>query len=240
SKWASEFVVREAGRRGLKGAIIRPGYVTGDAETGVTNTDDFLVRILKGCVQLKSRPDISNGINMVSVGHVARVVVASTVHPAKETLGVSQVTGHPRMSFNDFVGCLETYGYGVPKVEYRKWCEDMAHYVDVSAAEEMEEHALLPLFHHVTSDLPNDSKAPELDDGNAVQALKSDERWTGEDVSAGKSVDAEIVGVYLAYLMAVGFMKAPNGEGKAKLPAVELSGEQREAMGKIGGRGGAV
>lgn len=34
SKWASEFVVREAGRRGLEGCIVRPGYVTGDPKTG--------------------------------------------------------------------------------------------------------------------------------------------------------------------------------------------------------------
>jgi len=240
SKWASEFVVREAGRRGLRGAIVRPGYVTGDSETGVTNTDDYLVRLLKGCVQLKSRPDIANGLNMVPVAHVARVVVASTVHPPKDMFGVCQVTGHPRMRFDDFVGCLETYGYEVPEVEYRKWCEDMAHYVDVGPAEENEEHALLPLFHHVTSDLPNDSKAPELDDGNAAAALKSDEGWTGEDVSGGRGVDEKMVGVYLAYLFAVGFLKGPSAEGKARLPAVELSGEQREAMGKIGGRGGAA
>lgn len=34
SKWVGEFLVREAGRRGLKGAIIRPGYVLGDSITG--------------------------------------------------------------------------------------------------------------------------------------------------------------------------------------------------------------
>lgn len=34
SKWAGEFLVREAGRRGLKGTIIRPGYVLGDSVTG--------------------------------------------------------------------------------------------------------------------------------------------------------------------------------------------------------------
>ena len=34
SKWVSEFVVREAGRRGLEGCIVRPGYVTGDPESG--------------------------------------------------------------------------------------------------------------------------------------------------------------------------------------------------------------
>ena len=34
SKWVSEYLVREAGRRGLTGSIIRPGYVTGDSKTG--------------------------------------------------------------------------------------------------------------------------------------------------------------------------------------------------------------
>lgn len=37
SKWVSEYFVREAGRRGLSGSIVRPGYVTGDAKTGGEN-----------------------------------------------------------------------------------------------------------------------------------------------------------------------------------------------------------
>ena len=36
SKWVAELLVREAGRRGLIGAIVRPGYVTGDSHTGGT------------------------------------------------------------------------------------------------------------------------------------------------------------------------------------------------------------
>lgn len=34
SKWAGEYIVREAGRRGLGGCIIRPGYVVGDSKSG--------------------------------------------------------------------------------------------------------------------------------------------------------------------------------------------------------------
>jgi L-2-aminoadipate reductase len=34
TKWVGEYLVREAGRRGLQGAIIRPGYITGDSKTG--------------------------------------------------------------------------------------------------------------------------------------------------------------------------------------------------------------
>lgn len=34
SKWAGEYLVREAGRRGLSGCVVRPGYVVGDSKTG--------------------------------------------------------------------------------------------------------------------------------------------------------------------------------------------------------------
>jgi L-2-aminoadipate reductase len=34
TKWVSEQLVIEAGRRGLQGAIVRPGYIVGDSKTG--------------------------------------------------------------------------------------------------------------------------------------------------------------------------------------------------------------
>lgn len=36
TKWVGEYLVREAGRRGLSGAIIRPGYILGDSKFGGT------------------------------------------------------------------------------------------------------------------------------------------------------------------------------------------------------------
>ncbi|KAF2143218.1 uncharacterized protein K452DRAFT_247600 [Aplosporella prunicola CBS 121167] len=238
SKWASEYIVREAGRRGLKGAVIRPGYVTGDPKSGTSITDDFLIRLWKGCLQLKARPDITNTVNQVPVTHVARVVVSSTIHPPASPLGVSQVTGRPRLTFNEFVGALETYGYNVPKVSYEEWRDAMEEYVASSIDGKQEEHALLPLFHFVTGDLPSDTIAPELDDANAAAALKVDANYTGEDLSAGGAVTEDIIGNYLAYLVAVGFLPKPEKAGERELPWFELSAEQKEALGRIGGRGG--
>ena len=34
SKWVGEYLVKEAGRRGLKGTIVRPGYILGDSVSG--------------------------------------------------------------------------------------------------------------------------------------------------------------------------------------------------------------
>ena len=139
SKWVAEYLVRAAGSRGLRGTIVRPGYVTGDKTSGVTNTDDFLIRMAKGCIQLGCRPRIANTVNMVPVNHVARVVVASALSPPQAPLGVAQVTSHPRMTFSQYLATLQTYGYDVPEVEYTEWKKKLEEY---ATQEEREQHAL--------------------------------------------------------------------------------------------------
>ncbi|EXJ64602.1 L-aminoadipate-semialdehyde dehydrogenase [Cladophialophora yegresii CBS 114405] len=244
SKWVAEYLCREAGRRGLTGCIVRPGYVLGDSHTGVTNTDDFLIRMLKGCVQLGTRPNINNTVNMVPVDHVARTVVACAFHPPKVApssdgragVSVAQITGHPRLRFNQYLATLQTYGYEAKLTDYVPWASSLEHYVASH-----EDFALMPLFTFVANDLPSDTRAPELDDTNAERALYEDAKWTGEDVSTGAGVTKREVGLYLAYLVEIGFLPRPGAQGDAgvkTLPQVKVSEEQRQAMKAVGGRGG--
>jgi L-aminoadipate-semialdehyde dehydrogenase len=139
SKWVAEYLVREAGARGLRGTIVRPGYITGDKTSGVTNTDDFLIRMAKGCIQLGARPKISNTVNMVPVNHVARIVIAAALNPPKTPLSVAQVTSHPRLTFSQYLATLQTYGYDVPEVDYSVWKTKLEEY---AAEEGKEPHAL--------------------------------------------------------------------------------------------------
>ncbi|CCX30155.1 Similar to L-aminoadipate-semialdehyde dehydrogenase; acc. no. P40976 [Pyronema omphalodes CBS 100304] len=236
SKWVGEFLVREAGKRGLDGCIIRPGYITGDSETGVTNTDDFLMRMVKGCAQLGKMPDIVNTVNMVPVDHVARVVVACAVSPPVTPLAVAQVTGHPRLRMNEFLATLATYGYDVQTVDYIPWRMALENYV----MGESKDNALFPLLHFVLDDLPSGTKAPELADGNAVTALLEDAKWTKEDWSKGAGVSVEIMGVYIAYLIAIGFLPEPQGKGERELPKIQLTEEAKKSLASVGGRGGAA
>ncbi|TKA82073.1 hypothetical protein B0A55_01519 [Friedmanniomyces simplex] len=246
TKWVSEKVIDEACKRGLSGVIIRSGYVLGDPNTGVSNTDDFLVRMLKGCVQIGSRPDVENTINMVPVTHVARLIAATAFHGGEGS--VSHVEAHPRLTFNDFLGALPSYGYRAPLESYSEWRDKVVKYVEDGS--EREELALLGLYHMVTGDLPEATKAPVLDDRNAQRALETDAKDLAtksslkSDGSGGRSVvytpqgvTKEAIGVYLAFLVARGFMPKPEGKGDA-LPKVELSGEQAGALDRVGGRGG--
>lgn len=244
TKWTSEFLLRESGRRGLTGTIIRPSYITGDPVTGMTITDDYLVRLLKACIQVGSRPKIDQTINQVPVTHVARIVVAATLNPpVRDTgvgVGVAQVTSHPRLRFSDYVGALERYGYAVPEVSYHEWTESVNAYVKASFDGEVEEFALLPLLHLVTSDLPANSVAPTLDDRNTVAALTADAADPAEDVVKNAVVTQDIVGAYLAFLNSIGFIPAPTVDGGRPLPDVGLTAEQKEALAHLGGRAGGT
>lgn len=244
SKWAAERLVREAGRRGLRGFIIRPGYILGDSKSGITNTDDFLIRMLKGCIQLRSRPNINNTVNMVPADHVARVVVACAFNPPSSGVQVAHVTGHPRPTFNQFLAALETYGYDVSLKDYVPWTNDLEEYVSRSSSDTGQEFALLSLYAFVSNDLPSNTRAPDLDDRNAEAALYADCDWSGEDVSAGAAVSKNTIGKYLAYLVATGFLPPPSGTSATQrpvksLPSFAISASQKSALPNVGGRAGA-
>ncbi|KAK0386994.1 hypothetical protein NLU13_5308 [Sarocladium strictum] len=235
SKWVSEYIIRKAGARGLTGAIVRSGYITGDPISGISVTDDFLVRLWKGCLQVGARPDITNTVNAVPVSQVSRIVVsAGLLLPTVigQSLGVAQVTGHPRPTLNEWIGALEHYGYQVPLVSYSDWRDKVVRYVEEQGNEE---HALLPLFHFVTGDLPANTIAPEMDDSQATAALELYDKTANGAAVNSHAVNTRTIGVYLAYLVAVGFLPAPEGNGEEKLPEVDVNG-LKSANKTFGGR----
>lgn len=179
---------------------------------------------------------------MVPVDHVARTVVACAFYPATDDgVCVAHVTGHPRLRFNQFLAVLETYGYAAKLTDYVPWASSLEEYV-ISHTD----FALMPLFTFVANDLPSNTRAPELDDSNAEASLYADRTWSGEDVSAGSGVTKNTIAVYLAYLVAIGFLPAPenatvNGHKRSMsvkgLPQIQVSEQQRKALLNVGGRG---
>lgn len=93
------------------------------------------------------------------------------------------------------------------------------------------------LTHH-TGDLPSNTKAPELSDLNANTALSNDVESSSSESSTASCVTTELVGRYLSYLVAIGFLPSPPGTDSSRaLPPADVSDAHREALGLIGGRG---
>jgi thioester reductase-like protein len=75
SKWVSERLLFLARARGLPITITRPGYILGCSVTGVCESDDFLWRLMKGCMELKKSPRMRNKLNCCAVDYVSALVV---------------------------------------------------------------------------------------------------------------------------------------------------------------------
>lgn len=153
SKYVAERLVMVCASRGLRASIVRPGYVVGDSESAVTNTDDFVWRLIKGSTQLGLIPDMWNTINMAPVDHVARIASlaaldTATQTPVRETGGarVYHVTGHPEIRLNDLLEALSTYGWKISKSEYVQWRARLEEHVMAGGGGE-ETNALFPLLH---------------------------------------------------------------------------------------------
>ena len=237
SKWVAERLLMAAASRGLAAVIIRPGYVVGDSKTAVTNTDDFLFRLIKGSAQLGLIPDMNNTINMVPVDHVARVTslagLAATQWPENRQThaAVFHVTSHPTIRYNEFLGALIEYGWNVRPVEYLEWRTALENHVLASAAAgntglDADSNALFPLLHFVLDDLPTSTKSPELNDANTTKLLTE-----AHELDVVRGVDVPLVGLYLSWLVAVGFLPPPASKSARTLPALP-EGAARQAMGR--------
>ncbi|CAG8507913.1 10748_t:CDS:10 [Acaulospora morrowiae] len=200
SKWVSEKLIFEARERGLPATILRPGYIVGHSQTGVTNTDDFIWRLLKGCIQLKLVPTIHNVINMCPVDYVAECVVRISLSSVAPSKGVFHVT-HPANAsfrFDDLFNSLPLYGYIVSKTEYIIWRNRLMEFTL-----ESRDNALYPLLHFVLDDLPTSTKAPQLDNSNTLEVVGLESELISE----------KLMGIYLGYLVKVGFLDEPVLKG---------------------------
>ncbi|CAO1627915.1 unnamed protein product [Jaminaea pallidilutea] len=261
SKWVGEKLVMTAAARGLPAIILRPSYVVGDSRSATTNTDDFIWRLVKGCEQLGLRPDMHNRVNMTPVDHVARICSLASISARSEqgqipgtAAKVCHITAHPQLRYNDLLGSLESFGWNVEKTEYIHWRSKLEEHVlgttgsdsngDGAGSTGIEANALFPLLHFVLDDLPTSTKSPELDDRHTQALLDSfGEGRKNAEVIMG--MDEELIGKYLHWLVAVGFLSKPTLQagsqtkgGDRVLPLPALSAASAGSIKAIG-RGSA-
>lgn len=193
SKWVAEklllmarerTVVTKDGRTlQLPITIIRPGYIVGDSKSGVTNTDDFLWRLCKGCLQLGQVPVMNNVVNACPVDYVAQIVTRAILKGSEAIeRGVFHVWNPQCVRFSDLFEALITFGtvssdddkivmadgWELQRVAYLPWREAL-----MELTLKQDDHALYPLLHFVLDDLPTSTKAAALDWRNTRWLLEA-------------------------------------------------------------------
>ena len=128
TKWVAEKLVRIAGERGLPISIYRPPLIAGDSKTGVSNTDDFICLMLKGCIQMGSFPNLDYLLDMSPVDYVSQSIVYLSQQP--ESIGRAFHLQHPQpVELNKIVKLLRLVGYKLDIVSYQQWQADLKNKV---------------------------------------------------------------------------------------------------------------
>jgi L-aminoadipate-semialdehyde dehydrogenase len=189
----------------------------------VTNTDDFIWRLAKGCIQLRLVPDINNTINMVPVDHVAHcITLAAVSSPPGPGITVLHIRARPLPTYNTIFSSLSRYGFAVERCEYVVWRRRLEQHVM-----EVQDNALFPLLHFVLDDLPTSTKSPDLDDLNMRTLLK------GHEDKGDRTVSDVLVARYVSWLILVEFLPTPSLPGADLLPELGNS-SVRKALGRSG------
>ena len=198
SKWVAERVAMIAQSRGVPLSIYRPGRITGHSLSGAGNVDDFMCRMIKGCIQLQSYPALGWEEKCAPVDYCAQAIVEVAKHP--ESLGRSYHLVHTEAFewINMLKWCAE-YGFPMQPTPYEQWRGTLVEMGEAGSDNAM--YALLPLLGEVADD--DSARMPEFDCSNLTEMM------TGTGISC-PATDQELMVTYLDYFVSSGFLHNPH------------------------------
>lgn len=141
TKYVAELMVRMARDRGVPVTVHRIGLIVGDSQTGVSNIDDFVARMMVGCIKAKVAPEVKNPMDMTPVDFVSQAMVHLSRQPS--SMGkVFHLLNPKPIHWSDIFDMVIAAGYPVMKYPFNQWVEVVEDYVD----NHNPLHPLLPFF----------------------------------------------------------------------------------------------
>lgn len=200
SKWMAEQLIAIARSRNLPISIYRPSFIGGQSQTGAGNTEDFLVRTIKGCIQLGGAPDLDIAFNITPVDYVSKAIVSLSRQPELHSQTFHLVNPHHvAIPWKKILDWLCSFGYPIQRMTYEQW---QAALNKLDRATENAFYPLLPLI-SATGKIPragfNQLKTQQFDCRNTLTGL------AGTSVFC-PPVDAKLFSNYLSYLIKTGFL----------------------------------
>jgi len=121
SKWIAERLLDRAYELGSKIKIHRPGFIESPQNGSISNTDDFLCRYLKGCLELGCYPDLPLKYWLITpVDYIAEVM--ADVITSDYSLSPYRIHLTPEskdeLSNNEIFKCMVDMGYKLEPVDY--------------------------------------------------------------------------------------------------------------------------
>lgn len=124
TKWVSEMMIAEAGKRGIPITIYRPGNISGDSRSGKCSATDLVGIMIRGCVDLKAAPENDDVVDVVPIDYVSQALLHLSLQPGSINQKYNLVNPHP-IRWVDLVRLLQGTGYAIDAVDFNTWCEKL-------------------------------------------------------------------------------------------------------------------
>lgn len=197
SKWVAERMLTHIKKNGLPVSIYRSGYISGDTNTGITNANDTLLLLIKGCIQMGIAPDMKEKIAMLPVDFVSKAIVGISLYQP-DSSSVYHLDHPIGFLWVDLIHWINEFGYPVQLVSMKKWQEKLTG-LDKS-------NALYPFLPYYLA-LPTNYCSPDADITQANSTLKKINL-------SFPSIDNKLLSTYFNYLIEVKFLPQPSHSNK--------------------------
>src|SRR5579883_897926 len=201
SKWNAEKLVQQALERGIPVCIYRPGRISGHTSTGVWNPDDYLCRIIRGCIQLGCVPDVKEYIDMTPVDYLSQAIVHLSQHAAIPGK-VFHLFNPVPATLTELVAYARSFGYQLERPPYNEWRARVQQ-----AIQEMPEHAFAPIL---TFFPETQTSEEESTTGLHTMFMATNTRAGLADMTPYPSINEQLIHVYLSFLLQKGLLPSPS------------------------------
>lgn len=128
TKWVSERLVWNAASQGLPVRIYRPPLIAGHSLTGAWHEQDFLHRLMRGCLQMGLAPDLTMSLDLVPVDYVVAAVgaMAWRSRPQASIPPVFHLHHPEPVLWTDLLGGMIAMGAPLRAVPLEQWLTSLA------------------------------------------------------------------------------------------------------------------
>ncbi|SFB95633.1 thioester reductase domain-containing protein [Cupriavidus sp. OV038] len=135
SQWVADQLVTAAIRRGVPAAVYRPGFILGDSASGAGNRNDFVARLVRGCIAIGAYPHLPHQRKeIVPVDYVSAALLRIAADGSN--LGRAYHLVPPREADQPdllaFFGMLRACGYPLQSLPYADWLQRLADSADLA------------------------------------------------------------------------------------------------------------
>ncbi len=197
SKYVAEKLVQIGSERGIPVCIYRPSRISGHSQTGVFNSNDFLYKLIIGCIQLGSVPDRDIRENIVPVDYVSKAIVS--LSKKEESVNKAFHLVHPQILHSSMlIEHIHSLGYQLEQIPYEQWRENLLNVTKGSSTHPL--YSLVPFFPARNSENKTSNSAfLKFDCQNTLNGLN------GTSITC-PAVDNQLLTTYFKHLIEKGFL----------------------------------